>query len=319
MSNEYNIHQSNNTNDKQVSIEDIRYNNLNLLAGAVEEENNTDMARQRSMATESGGEGGLQHRKLPVDNISNGVTIRNKSSRAGGIYNPALMPDLTQTQCSITKNRVCDELIDKEINLDTKTNNRLLKSNIDTSDDEEENHPGNDNNNYHNDINENDDNSNINSNRTPKPRNFINNTLLPSPLENLSHNESSDITSTSTNKEDYMSHCESNGFKSKYVGESLRKRIEKIIKYYTWSEYKLPDKFNFRYMSDFSKIILKQIDKSYEHVTIDSQQMWDKAIPMIKHEYQIIRSTITQSMKQVFFGKYYKYCIIINSIKLKNI
>ena len=34
------------------------------------------------------------------------------------------------------------------------------------------------------------------------------------------------------------------------------------------------------------------------------QVMWTRLMPMVKAEYQITRSTVTQAMKSIFIGKY---------------
>ena len=57
-------------------------------------------------------------------------------------------------------------------------------------------------------------------------------------------------------------------------------------------------------MSEFSKLVLVNIHKKFGEVNLESQELWVKIVPMIKNEYQIIRSTVTQSMKNVFLGKY---------------
>lgn len=254
--------------------ENIINKNLDLLAGVVavedktEKEGKTTMARPRSFTSTEVNQDGHKTRKMSV--MDKGVTIRNKTTRTGtaGIYNSKLMPDLTPTQCSI-KDKLDDEILNTEINV--------------------------------HENNENDDDSNLDINKTTNKRNIINNTLLSSSLENMSTCESSDVTSSSTSREDYISHCENNGLRHKPA--TLRDKVSKIVKYAVWGEYKVPDKFDYVFMSDFSKIILTALDKRYERVTIDSQHMWDKITPMIRCEYQIIRSTMTQAMKLVFFGK----------------
>ena len=267
--------------------ENIINKNLDLLAGVVavedktEEEGKEKMARPRSFTSTEVNQDGHKTRKMSV--MDKGITIRNKTTRTGtaGIYNSKLMPDLTPTQCSI-KDKLDDEILNTEIN---------VHENNDPDDDDEEN-CGN---------NENDDDSNLDINKTTNKRNIFNNTLLSSSLENMSTCESSDVTSSSTSREDYINHCENNGLRHKPA--TLRDKVSKIVKYAVWGEYKVPDKFDYVFMSDFSKIILTALDKRYERVTIDSQHMWDKITPMIRCEYQIIRSTMTQAMKLVFFGK----------------
>ena len=106
---------------------------------------------------------------------------------------------------------------------------------------------------------------------------------------------------TSTSRSDYIDHCGINGLISYTSSSDIRKLVEKIIKVHTWPEYKMPDFLDYNYMSEFSKLVLVNMHKKFGEVNLESQELWVQIVPMIKNEYQIIRSTITQSMKQVFF------------------
>jgi hypothetical protein len=275
--------------------------NLNILAIAAPESN---MARQQAHR-KNGNKGGLQERKLPLSDITNSITVRGKNNNTGrGIYNKNLMPDLTSTQCSninennelneIDLNKKIEFIENKNIN---KTNNSTINSDRDDDDDDD------------------DDDVEINPECNEGKENVVclNNTprqetrpdlMIPSPLGDMSMNDTSDFTSTS--RSDYLDHCGRNGLVNHTSLCELRKIIENIIKDITWPEYKIPDKFDYAYMSDFSKLVLVNTHKKFGEVTMESSDLWVQIVPILKMEYQIMRSTITQAMKTVFLCKYEK-------------
>jgi hypothetical protein len=280
--------------------------NLNILAIAAPESN---MARQRAHR-KNGNKGGLQVRKLPLSDITNGITVRVKNNNTGkGIYNKDLMPDLTSTQCSnINESNKLNEIdLNKKIKYNENKNiNNTNNSNTNCDGDDD-------------DDDDDDDDVEINPECDEGKENFVclNNTprqetrpdlMIPSPLGDMSMNDTSDFTTTS--RSDYLDHCGRNGLVNHTSLGDLRKIIENIIKDITWPEYKIPDKYDYSYMSDFSKLVLVNIHKKFGVVTMESTDLWVQVMPILKMEYQIMRSTITQAMKAVLLCKYENFFYI---------
>lgn len=84
----------------------------------------------------------------------------------------------------------------------------------------------------------------------------------------------------------------------------LTKQVEIIVKDNVWCQYKLPDKTDYQYSSRFSNLILQRLRCEVKTMNRRGQEMWTRIMPMVKAEYQITRSTVTQAMKSVFIGKY---------------
>ena len=291
-------------------------NNLNLLAYAAPQ---SKMARARAHGKNGSKEGGLQERKLPLADISNGVTVRGKINNKGkGIYNKELMPYLTSTQCDEENNKLKDVDLNKKYEFIENNNINNINNSINNSDGKDDDDNG--------DDGEDDEAINREYYKGKENDEYLNNTprqetrpdlMIPSPLGDMSMNDTSDFTSTS--RSDYMDHCGINGLINHTSSNEVRELVEKIIKVHTWPEYKIPDHFDYVYMSEFSKLVLENMHKKFGEVNLESQELWVKIVPMIKNEYQIIRSTVTQSMKNVFLGKYLKYCILLYYIKFFNI
>ena len=84
----------------------------------------------------------------------------------------------------------------------------------------------------------------------------------------------------------------------------LVKQVEIIVKDNVWCQYKLPDVTDYLYSSRFSSLILKRLGCEVKTMNRRGQEMWTRVMPMVKAEYQITRSTVTQAMKTIFIGKY---------------
>lgn len=86
----------------------------------------------------------------------------------------------------------------------------------------------------------------------------------------------------------------------------LTKQVEIIVKDNVWCWYKLPDIKDYQYNSRFSCLILQRLNCEVKTMNRRGQEMWTRVMPMVKSEYQITRSTVTQAMKSIFIGKYSK-------------
>ena len=67
-------------------------------------------------------------------------------------------------------------------------------------------------------------------------------------------------------------------------------------------KFKLPDREDYKYNSSFCNKILTELHVDCEIMNRRAQAIWSIAIPLVKKEYQITRSTVTQAMKQNFNG-----------------
>jgi hypothetical protein len=74
------------------------------------------------------------------------------------------------------------------------------------------------------------------------------------------------------------------------------------VKDHVWCQYKLPDKVDYEYSSRFCNKILIRLNCEVKNMNRRGQEMWTRVMPMVKSEYQITRSTVTQAMKTIFFG-----------------
>lgn len=83
-------------------------------------------------------------------------------------------------------------------------------------------------------------------------------------------------------------------------GADLSKKVEIIVKDHVWCQYKLPDKVDYEYNSPFCNTILGKLNINVKNMNKKGQDMWSKVMPMVKSEYQIIRSSVTQAMKKNF-------------------
>ena len=95
--------------------------------------------------------------------------------------------------------------------------------------------------------------------------------------------------------------------------DNLRNQLELIIKESVWKKFKLPDREDYEYNSSFCNKILTELHVDCKIMNRTSQAIWSRVMPLVKKEYQITRSTVTQVMKQNFNG-IYDYNICNNAI-----
>lgn len=105
---------------------------------------------------------------------------------------------------------------------------------------------------------------------------------------------------TNSTRSSYMNDLVDNGHCVN--NEDLHKQVEIIIKDRVWGLYKLPDVVDYAYNSPFCNKILFHLNIEVKTMNRRGQEMWSRIMPMVKSEYQITRSTVTQSMKQNFNG-----------------
>jgi hypothetical protein len=123
----------------------------------------------------------------------------------------------------------------------------------------------------------------------------------PPELDDIEETSPNDSDMTSGGNSQYMDYCEANGLKQS--GTDLMKQVTMIIDQRVWNVYKLPDIEDYIYGSAFSNKILRQLNLDTTQLNRKAQEMWSRIMPIVKTEYQITRSTVTQAMKQNFFGK----------------
>ena len=187
------------------------------------------------------------------------------------------------------------------VNYNRNTNVRIKSNKRDNYDDEEC-----DDDEEEVDEEETDDDDEINEKNVPqrvlnKKKKYYNHPvreLLPE--KNLSPTSSECLTN-STNSS-YHNFVVENG--QEMTSNDLSNQVELIVKEYVWCQYKLPDDTDYQYNSRFSKIILHQLNCETKDMNAYAQEMWGRIVKMVKAEYQITRSTVTQAMKSTFFGKY---------------
>jgi hypothetical protein len=121
---------------------------------------------------------------------------------------------------------------------------------------------------------------------------------IPKELENISPNDSEMTTSSQSG---YVEFCEKNGLIQ--TDTELSKQVQMIIDSYVWKTYKLPDYEDYQYGSAFCNKILQRMNCDVACMNRRAQEMWSRIMPLVKGEYQITRSSVTQAMKQVFLGK----------------
>lgn len=125
------------------------------------------------------------------------------------------------------------------------------------------------------------------------------NIKTPTTTEEVSPATSEDATNST--RSSYIVHMEETG--QAITNGDLQKQVELIVKEHVWKHYKHPDKEDYEYGTKFCNKILLKLNCEVKHMNRRGQEMWTKIMPMVKTEYQITRSSVTQAMKQIFFGK----------------
>ena len=107
-------------------------------------------------------------------------------------------------------------------------------------------------------------------------------------------------TSNTTQHISYMNYLVVNG--KVLDNDNLRNQVELIIKDSVWKKFKLPDREDYEYNSSFCNKILTELQVDCKIMNRRAQAIWSIVMPLIKKEYQITRSRVTQAMKQNFNG-----------------
>jgi DNA-directed RNA polymerase subunit K/omega len=260
----------------------------------------------------------LRYRDVNTDNrVSNKkLNFFNINCKRGG--NNVMDDKLLTNKKSKNKNNdyYNDEDSDDEINdnnedeesggnnvMDDKllTNNKSKNKNNDYYNDEDSDDEINDNNEVEesgNEVLNNKKKHSITMHHTPvlRKNRDIDDNVIDS--DDVSPSTSEDVTNSS--RSSYIGYLEENG--QVITNDDLQKQVEVMVKNHLWGNYKLPDAVDYEYNSPFCNKLLMRFNVEVKRMNRRGQEMWHRVMPMVKGEYQITRSTVTQAMKVHFKG-----------------
>ena len=288
-----------------ITATDADTNKLNLIHEAIQTTNDKMMARNRSNKHNSGGPRpdntlnviNKPMRRIPNINDSENIKMNVQQTKENDCESFTASNDGNRNKRfknNINCKRGGSYPSDNEDDTDCNVLGKEVNENNDANDDDD-----NVEDNYDEEI---DDDRNVDKNNIPYTPVLRRNT------EELEEDER-DLTdvspatsedATNSTRSSYINDLVDNGICMN--NEDLQKQVEIIIKDRVWGLYKLPDVVDYAYNSPFCNKILFYLNIEVKTMNRRGQEMWSRIMPMVKTEYQITRSTVTQAMKHNFNG-----------------